>query len=389
MKLLAAAGDIDALIAHIRLRTPLELLARQRGWSLQVRSFHDCGRADLAAADVLVVQRGTSARAWRLQEAMRQRGAAVVYEIDDLLTELPAHISNQAAVQAALPWLRRCLANADVVSVSTERLGQELGHEVGLMEPLCVPNAAWPVGDVPLPAQGPPQPGQPVSLLFASMERLAGGFMHAALRALQGQDVQIVAVGPAAQGFIDAGLQVRAQPLLPREQFIQFARALPNPAAVIPLEDSRFGACKSAIKWFDYAEAGIPVWCSTVSPYTDVVEHGVTGCLVANDEAAWLQALQQAVANPAGRQRLAAAARLQVRRQHTQQHMVDAWQQALEAALQRRAQTQLQAPTWAWRAQEALGAVLEGPALHLRRFNRERLEKREAKRAAQRQQARR
>ncbi len=370
MKLLALAGDIDALIAQIRLRTPLALLAQARGWPLQLRSFHDCSRADLAAADVLVVQRGLSQRAWRLQQAMRQRGGAVVYEIDDLLTELPAHISNQPAVQAAQPWLRRCLANADVVSVSTERLGRELS----VPQALCVPNCAWPLGDVPLPAH---RPGQPVSLLFASMERLAAGFIHPALHALQGPAVQLVAVGPAAQGFIDAGLPVRAQPLLPREEFMHFARALPNPVAVIPLEESRFAACKSAIKWFDYAEAGIPVWCSAVSPYADVVEHGVTGCLVANDEKSWLKALQRAVADADGRQRLAAAARLQVRRHHTLQHMVDAWQRALEAAVQRRAQTPLPAPTWGWRVQEAVGAALEGSALRLRRFNRARLAKRQ------------
>ena len=38
----------------------------------------------------------------------------------------------------------------------------------------------------------------------------------------------------------------------PRALGIDFARQLPNPVAVIPLEDSRFAACKSAIKWFEY-----------------------------------------------------------------------------------------------------------------------------------------
>jgi len=373
MRVLALAGDIDALIAQIRMRMPLEQLSQALGWPLQLRSFHDCRRADLAAADVVIVQRGLSRRAWRLQEAMRQRGGAVVYEIDDLLTELPPHVAHQASVQAAQPWLRRCLANADVVSVSTERLGRELG----VPHPLCVPNGALPLGNLPLP---PHRPGQPVSLLLASMDRLAGAFIHPALRALQGPAVQIVAVGAAAHSLRDAGLQVREQPLLPREQFIHFARALPNPVAVIPLEDSRFAACKSAIKWFEYGEAGIPVWCSAVSPYADVVEDDVTGCLVANDEAAWLRALQRAVVDAGVRQRLAAAARVQVRRLHTMQHMVDAWQRTLEEAVRRRAQTHLPPAGWGWRAQDGLVAVLETAALRLRQLNRARLTKRQQSR---------
>ena len=65
MRLLALAGDIDALIADIRLRTPLQALAAREGWALLFKSFHDCVAADLAAADVVVVQRGCSRRAWQ------------------------------------------------------------------------------------------------------------------------------------------------------------------------------------------------------------------------------------------------------------------------------------------------------------------------------------
>ena len=70
MKLLAVAGDIDSLIAGIRLVTPLKVLAAEPGWSLVLRSFHDCRRADLLAADVLIVQRGASG-----DSSVRCRGA--------------------------------------------------------------------------------------------------------------------------------------------------------------------------------------------------------------------------------------------------------------------------------------------------------------------------
>ena len=70
-----------------------------------------------------------------------------------------------------------------------------------------------------------------------------------------------------------------------RAAFLELARGLRNAVAVIPLEASRFAACKSAIKWFDYAEAGIPEYW-IVNPLDETItvlalrdgtyaEHGV------------------------------------------------------------------------------------------------------------------
>ncbi len=320
MKLLAVAGDIGALIADIRLVTPLQALMHAQGGSLVLRSLHDCTQADLAAADVLVLQRGASARAWRLQQAMRQRGGTVVAEIDDLLTDLPPHIGNQVAVRAQRPWIARCLLDADMVTVSTARLGAELRSELGLARTYVVPNSAWSLGDLPLPAA---QPGQPVHLLLAAMDHLAVPWLLPALRAVQGPDVRIVVVGPAAGALAAAGLDVQAHPLMPRARFIELARSLPNALAVIPLEHSRFAACKSAIKWFEYGEAGVPVLCSDVSPYREVVEHGATGRLVANQTAAWEGALREAVAGADWRARTARAARERVRERHAPGHTVE------------------------------------------------------------------
>lgn len=374
MKLLAVAGDIGSLIAGIRLVTPLQSLVQAHGGSLVLRSLHDCTLADLARADVLVLQRGASARAWRLQQAVRQRGGTVVAEIDDLLTDMPAHISNHAAVRAQVPWIKRCLVAADVVTVSTARLGAELQAELGLACTRVVPNSAWSLGDLPLPAL---QPGQPVHLLLAAMDQLAVPCLLPALRAMQGPGVQIVVVGPAAAAVSAAGLSVQAHPLMPRARFIEFARSLPNALAVIPLEDSRFAACKSAIKWFEYSEAGVPVLCSDVSPYRDVVEQGVTGGLVANDTAAWLSALRTAVDNPAWRQQLAAAARAAVRQHHTPAHAVAAWRGAVLEAVRRRATADVGLPTPAARLQTIAAMAWEPAALWLRAFNRARLARRQ------------
>lgn len=367
MRVLALAGDIGALIAQIRLVVPLALLCRQRGWSLALRSFHDCTRADLNDADVMVVQRANSPRVLRLQRQMRQAGGAVIYEIDDLLTEVAPHISNQAAVQRRSKLLRQCMDQADLVTVSTPILGRELAAPRWHV----VPNHAFQADDTLLPV---PQPDAPVTLLFASSDRLAADFIYPALHQLPG--VRLVVVGPPAADFAAAGLAVEAQPLMARERFVAFAQQLPNALAVIPLEDSRFAACKSAVKWLDYAAAGVPALCSAVSPYLEVVTHGETGALVANDPVAWHQALQAAVQDAGWRARVAAAARRQVLLHHTVQHTVDAWSQGIEQAILGRASHPPGPGPWTQRVTDAVAGWLERPLQRLRALNRARLAKR-------------
>ena len=367
MNLLALAGDIDALIAQIRLVTPLKSLCQRHGWGLVLKSFHDCSFEDVRQAQVMVVQRASSARVLRLQQRMRRQGGAVIYDIDDLLTDVAPHISNQAAVRKRVPMLKRCMFAADAVTVSTARLGLELG----LPRALEVSNFAWNAADWIAPS---PQPGRPVTLLFASSDQLATDFIYPALRELDG--VKVVVVGPPAAGFQQAGLQIEAHPLMPREAFVAFARGLPNVLAVIPLEASRFAACKSAVKWFDYAAAGVPALCSAVSPYVEVINDGVTGGLVPNESEAWRAAIGRAVADGAWRARIAEAAHVQVLSRHSLSTTLSAWEAAVAQAIEN-SQCRSPAAHGFWhRLQERWWSGLDGVALRLRSINRARLAKR-------------
>ena len=369
LRLLVLAGEIDSLIAEIRLRTPLSALAERTGLSLSWRSFHEATRADLRQADVLIVQRAFSQRVARLQRQMHRQGGAVIYEIDDLLTELPAHVSNHRPMLARQADLRACMRLADLLTVSTERLGQTLA----LPHWHVVPNYAVPLREASLP---PTDGHQAVTLVLASMEALAGGPLPEALRTLPQGAARVVAVGPAAASLAAAGVSLESHALMPREAFIRWVRALPNPVAVIPLEDSRFASCKSAIKWFEYAEAGVPVLCSDVSPYREVVEDGRTGWLVAHQTQAWRHALQAVIANTEQRQQVALAARTVVRARHTLDQTVQAWEHAIAQAQRlRQSEPHAAAGTLA-DLRDALAFAAEAVALPLRRLNRARLAQR-------------
>lgn len=369
LRLLVLAGEIDSLVAQIRLRTPLQGLAARTGMQVVWRSFHQATHRELAESDVMIVQRAFSMRVARLQRQMQRRGGAVIYEIDDLLTELPAHVSNHGHVLVRREALWACMRQADLVTVSTAQLGRTLG----LPQWQVVPNAALPLGDAALP---PLQPQRPVTLILASMEALVPGALHQALLGLRPETARIVAAGPAALSLAQAGVAIEARPLMPREHFIAWVRELPNPVAVIPLEDSRFASCKSPIKWFEYAEAGVPVLCSDVSPYREVVEHGRTGWLVAQDCRAWRLALDTVIGSGLLRQQVAQAAREVVRACHNMTQMEAAWQHAILRAQRTRGQAPGEEAGSALRWRDAAASLADDLLQPLRRFNRARLSRR-------------
>ncbi len=367
MRVLAVAANPASTITRLRVVEPLQAWLAGQGGELRMRPLHDVPLSELDGCDALVVQRGMSRRHVDLMRTAVAMGRAVIYEIDDLLTEPAPHLQQAQALRTGARWVRASLDAADVVTVSTERLAGLLG--LAPERRIVVPNAAFDGPSMPLPEQ---RPGGPVTLLVASTDRVAGAEAWRALQALAtsaGVAVSVLAVGPVADDLQQAGVPCRRLPLMPREDFVRWATSQPNPLALIPLDDSRFSAGKSAVKWFDYAVAGVPTLASDVPPYSDAIKHRRTGWLVGPGFANWQSALATAVGEAAVRARVAAAAREQVLAYHHAGFTREAWGRALQSASDRagsrgsaRGESRL---TWLHHSVWGLG-------LSLRRWNRER-----------------
>ena len=100
-----------------------------------------------------------------------------------------------------------------------------------------------------------------------------------------------------------------------------------------PLQDNHFNHCKSAIKWMEYSAMKFPTIASNVSPYKEVIEDGVTGLLVENTEAAWVDALERLILDKDLRKRLANNAYDNVRENHNADKKAHLWAEAYEKAL--------------------------------------------------------
>lgn len=250
--------------------------------------------------------------------------------------------------------------------MSTPRLGERLAASPGLPHGWhCVPNHGFESG---LQARRPRQGAWP-TLLLASSDCVALGPVAEALRALQQapDPPTVVAVGPVAQDLAAAGVAHQAWPLMPRADFLRLAAGLPDPVALIPVGHTPFDACKSAIKFYDFALLGIPVLASDRPPYSDALTHGQDGWLLPADAAAWRWALERLRAEPELGQALAQAAQARVRSGRVLAHSVAAWEQLI-ATLPARTRPAQRAgwPLQAWRDLQA----------RLRQANRERLARR-------------
>lgn len=371
MRVLAVAADPASILTDLRIGDPLSAWLAGQGGELRLRPLHDVPRAELAWCDVVVVERGMSRRHLNLMQEAAAMGRAVIYEIDDLLTEPAPHLQHAQALRRGARWVQACLEAADVVTLSTERLRSLLA--VAPERAVIVPNAAFCGPTDPPPAQ---QQAGPVTLLVATTDRVAGGEAWRALQALtlaSGDAVSVLAVGPVADDLAQAGVPCRRLALMPRPDFVAWAAAQANPIALIPLDGSRFSSGKSAIKWFDFALAGVPALASNVAPYSDVIEAGRTGWLVGPAFADWQSALAAAVGDVALRARVANAARQQVLAHHHARLTRQAWGQALQLASARAAaRGRARVDT----APPGLRDAMQSLGLALRRWNRERLARR-------------
>ena len=127
----------------------------------------------------------------------------------------------------------------------------------------------------------------------------------------------------------EAGVGLSHIDNMPHAQFKAFLASRPNTIALIPLDDNKFNRCKSAIKYFDYALAGVPCICSDVVPYRPVIEPGETGLLCANTRQAWVSAVRSLVQDSTRRETLATRSRARVLNDHNLNTAAHSWRNML------------------------------------------------------------
>lgn len=324
--------DPNSTVTRIRLSVPFERMSQDGSIEWSIHSFSDFHPRMVGCYDVFVLQRAASRSAYAAASYLVISGAPYVYEIDDLLTEVPEFLPHQSHYSHRRSQILKMIGWANVVSVSTPVLAARiLRHNDRQM---IVPNYGT---NAKNSALGETESGDVsvTTMIIASSDLLLLDFIAPAMAAVQqqfGDSLRIVAIGPAGPALVARGVRVTALGILSPEEFYNHLAGLRSAFAVMPLDDSVFSSCKSAVKYFDYALASIPCICSDVSPYKDVVHDRETGVLVANTPESWAQAMRDFIERPVEREEVAKRAKERVAERHGLDITVQAWRDAIVKA---------------------------------------------------------
>jgi hypothetical protein len=320
---------MDTGMFNFRIQIPLETWAKANEGSVRFRLLGKQTADDLLWGDVFVFQRMGGAYTLHMIKVLKDHGKCVVFEIDDLLTELPDFLEHHRGSPETEQSLRDAIAMADVVTTTTPILAKRLSTLNSTV--ICVPNC---IKDLP-PERIAHTPDilPRATLIVASSDTVLVDCLIVPLRHIQqqyGDKIKLVVVGPIDRALEAGGLNFDRTPILSYPDFLALLQTLINPIGLIPLDDSVFSSCKSAIKYFDYSAAQIPTICSRVLPYSDYVTHDLTGLLVEQYPDAWLAAIETLIRSPQERLRLSTNARQFVADTHLANRAGQAWQTVIE-----------------------------------------------------------
>jgi GT2 family glycosyltransferase/glycosyltransferase involved in cell wall biosynthesis len=307
--------------AYIRLILPTDDLAAAENFAYSMVTQEIALKR---VADILICQRhavASLAQAEALIAHCRATGMRLVYDLDDdLLTVPPAH-AEASKLRSRTPIVRRLLAAADQVWVSTDALRRRLS---GLRaDALVLENALdmrlWNALQVPRPRPAP------LRILYmgtathdAELELLVPVARRLHVQFGDGLRFDILGVTPRA--MLPDGFTRVVPPAIADASYPGFVSWISHsPAwdiALAPLVENSCNAANSAIKLLDYAALGLPVIASDTGPYRALGMPGVR--LVANDEQAWYGALLETlIQDDAQRSATAAASRSALLERHT------------------------------------------------------------------------
>jgi len=294
------------------------------------------------SADLVLIQRDfpRHTRAYReIVTRARDQGKPLVFDLDDLLLELPADHPdrvNRYYSAALLPMLHAIL-EADAVTASTAPLCdylQPLNPRTWLL-PNYLDDRLWNLR----PMADKEENGQPVVIGYMGGDSHTSDLLEIAPVLVQileryADRVRLNFLGARPPAGLQGKSNVGWTPAQTFE-YAQFAAIFLQQdydLVIAPLRDNLFNRCKSAIKFLEYSALGAPGVYSRLDPYAGVVEHGQNGFL-ASDLDEWREYLSHLIEDPYLRRQMGAAAQETLRQGWLLSQHAQAWPQVYDQVL--------------------------------------------------------
>jgi glycosyltransferase involved in cell wall biosynthesis len=318
----------DHALVDLRVEGP----ARQAGITvMRGGNGPDAKPEIIKEADLVIIQRDFPRYAEAYNDvvsAARAASVPVVFDLDDLLLELPPNHPDRAInyyTEALAPMLHAIIA-ADAVTVSTEPLYNylhEFNPRVWLL-PNFLDDSYW---------QLRLEPRNDLETLTIGY---IGGNTHSpdleeiapALKQVvqsHAGSVQLRFWGGAPPNeLLDLPYVDWVELGLPYPEFAEYCSHLNCDIFIAPLQDNLFNRCKSPVKFLEYSALGVPGVYSRIAPYAGVVKHGTNGFLAGTLED-WKVHLEQLIASSELRAAMGNASRDTVRDHWLLSKNADQW----------------------------------------------------------------
>jgi glycosyltransferase involved in cell wall biosynthesis len=297
----------------------------------------------VSLGDAVVTQRDFPKAISLFQDVLaraRAEAKPLIYDIDDLLFELPEghpYVAVEYFTPALLPMLHAVL-EADLVTTATEGLRDyllPLNSNIRVLRNY-LNEEIWkepPIGrhrnrpPIVVGFMGSDSHLPDLAQLVPVFHRLLEKF---------GNDIKLKFWGGSPPSEIRTLPQVEWVPLAETNyaQFAGYFCEQESDIFIAPLADSLFNRCKSPIKFLEYSWLGIPGVYSAMAPYQGVVEHGKNGFL-ASTLAEWEKSIARLVDDESLRRNMGRKARQTVETGWLLSRHAHEWREAYEGGFDR------------------------------------------------------
>ncbi|HEV2454238.1 MAG TPA: glycosyltransferase [Verrucomicrobiae bacterium] len=294
----------NCAVALLRLAGTIRHLERENRMQLQWATARDpqIDIENLVDSDVFIVHRefcdrriGPPAIA-----AARAMGKPIVFELDDLLINVPKTNPNHKYCVEITPDVLAMLRDADFVTVTTDPLRKYLEEAEGQAKgkTFVLPNFInldiW--GGAKPPPENPEDPfvvgwfgtathDEDLAIIKPAIVELAAKYRGKLVFKFWGYLPDDLKGIPGVQLMRGSQPDLRLHARDVIDSRIDLALA--------PLLDHPFNHAKSDLKWLEYSICYIPAIYSRISPYTGSIEHGRTGWLLDNNPKLWVEAIER------------------------------------------------------------------------------------------------
>jgi glycosyltransferase involved in cell wall biosynthesis len=311
--------------------------------------------ADLVEeSDVVVIQRDFARYTDTYQTVIdkaRVYKKPVVYEIDDLLLDLPTWHPDYQRYRPVRSAILQSIMDADIVTVSTPALQRNLLQFTSniVVLPNFLPDRIWKScldRSLRDSAQISPLKETPPNRLTIGyigssthtpdIESIESALLNILERYKERVVLKFWGTPPPPQLRDHPGVEWEDLTLVDYTQFANYFDSRCCDLFIAPLQNCTFNNCKSHLKFLEYSAMGIPGIYSNLEPYNHIVVHGENG-LLANDLDEWEKHISFLVDHPNDRDRIARKALETLRSQWLLSTNVSLWAQTLSMAATQKA----------------------------------------------------